>query len=238
VFSQTARIYDVVYGFKDYSGEAARVSSLIAERAPAARSLLDAACGTGRHLEHLAQSWDAEGLDVDPELLRVARARLPGVTLHEADLVDFDLGTTYDAVTCLFSSIGYMRRPHYLRRAVDRLAAHLAPGGVLIIEPWLSPEAYVVGHHSVHVAQGDGMSIARVAVAEREGDLSRMDMNYLIATDDGVEHLVERHELGLFTHAHYSGALEAAGLTVEHDPEGLIGRGLYIATRPPDPVVD
>ena len=75
------------------------------------------------------------------------------------------------------------------------------------------------------------MSIARVAVAEREGDLSRMDMNYLIATDAGVEHAVERHELGLFTDAHYTGALATAGLGVEHDPEGLIGRGLYIGMR-------
>ena len=231
MFSQTARFYDIVYGFKDYEGEAARITELIRARAPHAQSLLDTACGTGRHLEYLAQTFAAEGLDVDPRLLEVARARVPGVPLHEGNLVDFDLGRTFDAVTCLFSSIGYVRRPHYLRRAVKRLATHVAPGGVLIIEPWLAPSDYRVGHHSVLVAEGDGVSIARVAVAEREGDLSRMDMNYLIATDAGVEHAVERHELGLFTEAHYTGALTTAGLSVEHDPEGLIGRGLYIGTR-------
>jgi hypothetical protein len=35
--------------------------------------------------------------------------------------------------------------------------------------------------------------------------------------------------MALFTDEEYRQAFDAAGLSVEHDPEGLIGRGLYIA---------
>ena len=41
-------------------------------------------------------------------MLGIARHRLPGVPLHLADMRDFDLPERFDAVTCLFSSIGYL----------------------------------------------------------------------------------------------------------------------------------
>ena len=42
-----------------------------------------------------------------------------------------------------------------------------------------------------------------------------------------MEHLVETHTLGLFTDDEYRSAFDAAGLEVEHDVDGLMGRGLW-----------
>lgn len=61
-----------------------------------------------------------------------------------------------------------------------------------------------------------------------EDGRSVMDFHYLVARPGSVEHIVETHTLALFSEVEYRGALERAGLAVEHDPDGPIGRGLWI----------
>ena len=231
MFSRSARLYDAIYAsLRDYPHQAAELDRLIQERRPGARTLLDVACGTGAHLEHLSGRYEVEGLDLDPEMLAVARERLPQARFHEADMADFDLGRRFDAVVCMFSSIGYVRTEARLRAAVAAMARHLEPGGVLIVEPWLAPDAWHDGHVGGVFVDEPGLKIARVNVAERRGDLSIVDFHYLVATPAGVEHFTELHELGLFTLDQHLEAFRAAGLAVEHDPEGPWGRGLYLAT--------
>src|ERR687886_1611570 len=125
MFARSARFYDAVYSWKDYAGEAERIHELVQARKPGATSLLDVACGTGAHLAELRGRYRCEGLDLDPDLLAVARERLPDVPLHEGDMRDFDLGRRFDAVTCLFSSIGYMQTVEELEGAVTAMARHL-----------------------------------------------------------------------------------------------------------------
>ena len=230
VFSRSARLYDAVYAsIRDYPREAAELDRLIQERRPGARTLLDIACGTGAHLEHLT-GYEVEGLDLDPEMLGVARERLPNVPLHEGDMADFDLGKRFDAVVCMFSSIGYVRTAERLRSAVASMARHLEPGGVLVVEPWLSPEVWVDRHVGAVFVDQPELKIARMNVGEREGNLSIFEFEYLVGTPNGLERFNERHELGLFTVEQYLEAFRAAGLEVDHDPEGPMGRGLYIAS--------
>ena len=230
VFSRSARLYDAVYAsIRDYPREAAELDRLIQERRPGARTLLDIACGTGAHLEHLT-GYEVEGLDLDPEMLGVARERLPNVPLHEGDMADFDLGKRFDAVVCMFSSIGYVRTEERLRSAVASMARHLEPGGVLVVEPWLSPEVWVDRHVGAVFVDQPELKIARMNVGEREGNLSIFEFEYLVGTPNGLERFNERHELGLFTVEQYLEAFRAAGLEVDHDPEGPMGRGLYIGS--------
>lgn len=68
---------------------------------------------------------------------------MPNIPLHEADMRTFDLGRTFDVVTCLFSSIGYFTELDDMQAAIGNMASHLAPGGVLIVEPWIHPDGWV-----------------------------------------------------------------------------------------------
>ena len=229
MFRKSARYYDAIYSWKDYVGEAGRLDGLILERNPAARTLLDVACGTGRHLELLKDRYEVEGLDLDPDLLAIARERLPGVPLHEGDMTSFDLGRRFDVVTCLFSSIGYARTDDGLRSAVAAMARHLAPGGLLIVEPWILPEQWTPGHVGAVFVDEEDVKIARINTSDRLEDPMTLTFHYLVGTSDEVRHFTEDHVMGMFSDERYLAAFRAAGLEPEHDPEGLMGRGLYLA---------
>lgn len=233
VFSTTARYYDAFYDAagKDYRKECAELVARIRSRCPDARTLLDVACGTGRHLEHLSRDFACVGLDRDREMLRMAALRCPDMRFVEADMVDFDVGEHFDVVTCLFSSIGYVREPAALMRAIGTMAAHVEPGGVLIVEPSFSPEKFVAGGvHGVFV-DTDELLAVRMNTSSREDDVAVLDMHYLIGADGVISHARERHVLGLFTAEQYRRAFTGAGLDVEAEEHGLIGRGLLIGTR-------
>lgn len=227
MFSRSADLYDPLYAtFKDYAAEVERLRELIGDR----RTLLDVACGTGKHLELLREHYDVAGLDLDPALLTIARERVPGVELYEADMTDFELEGRYDVVTCLFSSIGYVGTVERLHDAVAAMARHLEPGGLLIVEPWLTPDRWRDGTVSMLTVDEPERKLVRMSRSRRRGGVSIVEFHYLVATAEAAEHFVERHELGLFTDDDYRAAFEAAGLRVEYDAEGLMGRGLYVGS--------
>jgi len=232
VFDHSARVYDLLYSFKDYEAEALDLTTLIRERNPGAASLLDVACGTGKHLELLRATFpDVAGVDLDDGLLAVAHERLPDVPLTRGDMRAFDLGRTFDAVTCLFSSVGYLRDDEELAAAIGRMAAHLSPGGVLVVDGWIRPDAWWPGTNVQGLAEtSDGVAAARVARTWRDGDRTILDMRYLIATaEDGFEQQQEVHELTLFSDEAYRAAFDAASLTPDVIASPMPDRDRYIA---------
>jgi SAM-dependent methyltransferase len=234
MFDGSAELYDAIYDAigKDYASESDAVFDRItAARGAAPATLLDVACGSGRHLEHLSRRAACVGLDIEPGLLEVAHRRCPGIELVGGDMADFDLGRTFDALTCLFSSIGYVRTLERLGSAARCMARHLAPGGVALVEPWFAPDQWNPGHVQVVQAEIPDGAVVRMMRASLEHGLSVLDTHYLVGDSGGVTHLTERHELGLFTLDDYRRAFSDAGLHVTLDAEGLIGRGLLTAAR-------
>jgi len=228
MYSQTALLYDALYSFKDYRTATTYIVDLVRTVVPAARTLLDVACGTGRHVEFLQEEFEVEGIDIDARMLAVARTRCPGVRFHDADMVTFDLHAHFDVVTCLFSSIAYVRTLTAMRRAIAAMKRHLVPGGLLLIEPWFTPELFWDGHVALNVVERDDCKIAWMYAQKRRRQVSVLDVHYLVGDPRGVQHLVERHELGLFTREQYEDAFTRQSLAVSYDEEGPFGRGLYV----------
>jgi ubiquinone/menaquinone biosynthesis C-methylase UbiE len=231
MYEELAGLYDVLLQSKDYYAASKRVHFLVQQHAPNAKTLLDVACGTGKHLEYLQTDYMVEGLDLSPQMLEIARQRCPEVTFHRGDMVDFDLDFSFDVITCLFCSIGYVKTVKNMERVVANMARHLRTGGIVVVEPWLTPTRYWVGKVTADVVDEPELKIVSMYTSEIEARLSVFDMNYLVGTPEGVEYHTERQELGLFTHEEYLGAFRKAGLESHYDPEGLFGYGLYFGTR-------
>lgn len=107
---------------------------------PGPLGLLDAACGTGRHVAALArEGYRMTGLDRSADMLTVAREHLDrsGVkaTLIEASMEDIPPGVgPLDGVYCVGNSVAATGSPEAARRSVVSMARVLAPGGRLFVQ--------------------------------------------------------------------------------------------------------
>jgi hypothetical protein len=100
------------------------------------------------------------------------------------------------------------------------------------LDGWVRPQEWrdpVTVH--VEVAEGNEVSVVRVARSRREGRTTHLEMHHLVATLDGVDHLVDHHTLTLFGPEEYEGALARAGLEFEVLPSPMPGRDRYLATK-------
>lgn len=224
-----ALLYDKIYKSKNYSSESEVIHRHIQAAAPGAHTLLDVACGTGRHLEFLQRHYLAEGLDLDQDLLVGAKERCSGLEFYQADMRKFNLGKGFDAITCLFSAIGYLPSVGELEQTLRTLTSHLNPGGVLLIERWVYPENWEEGHVGATFVDEPEFKVARMHVSKREGKVSVMHFHFMIATPVGIEESDEVHKLYLFSHEEYLNAFKKAGLEVSYDPN--FGRGLYMGKK-------
>lgn len=236
MFDKSADIYDAIYSWKDYESESKAVRQAFEQHAQRpVRDVLDVGCGTGAHMVFLSNHYSIEGLDLDAELLDVARAKLPMLKFHQGNMLDFDLGERFDAALCMFGAIAYTRTPEALNRAVANIARHVRPGGVLVVEPWLTPDAFEGDTlRSTYVDEPE-LKVARIIHSRREGNLALLDFHYLVGRPEGITHFTEIHRIGLFSREQMEAAFEQTRLSVIYAEPCTFRRGLYISVKPAGP---
>jgi ubiquinone/menaquinone biosynthesis C-methylase UbiE len=237
MFTESASFYDAIYAFKDYDAEAAKIAAAIRRVAPEARTLLDVACGTGMHARRLAAApgFTVDGLDADPNMVRLARVAHPDGRFVLGDMTDFSLPRRYDVVTCFFGSIGYVLTLDRVRLALACFRRHLQPGGVLLLEPFFQPGALEHGREFRNAGVHAGVAVERVGQVFVDGPVVRVTFDYHFDGPVGGEHRREVHTLGLFTVEEMRAAIEGAGFRADYDPVGLIGRGLWMGLPEGEP---
>lgn len=231
MYSQSSKYYDALYASlgKDYSAESQRIEQIVAERCRSGgKELLDVACGTGQHIQHLRDRFTCEGLDVSRSMIEIAQQRNPDVPLHLGDMIGFNLAKRFDVIICMFGAIAYAPNVQRLDQTLQTFARHLKPGGAILVEPWVRPEDWKDGAvHALFVDQPD-LKVARMSVSRRDANVSVLHFHYMVASRDGIRTFTEPHRLTLFTEDEYRNAFRKAGLFVEYEEQGVWGRGLYV----------
>jgi len=234
MYKELAKYYDLIYSWKDYEKEVKKITKLIRKyKLSNGKKLLDVACGTGRHLEYLKINFSCTGIDLNEEILDVAREKVSNVVFKLADMINLDLNEKFDIITCLFSSIGYVKTYLNLEKTLVNFAKHLKKGGVALIEPWFTKAKYEVGRPGMTIYESEDIKIARLNNTIIENNVSIMDMHYLIAErNQDVKYFVDKHELGLFEIEEFLNIMGKAGFKVEFLKNGLMKeRGLYIGIK-------
>ncbi len=80
VYKELARYYDIIYINKNYRTEVAEILEIVTKlKKSKGNSLLDVACGTGKHIEYLQHNFSCTGIDLSQDLLDVVGSKLKGV---------------------------------------------------------------------------------------------------------------------------------------------------------------
>jgi SAM-dependent methyltransferase len=101
-------------------------------------SMLDLGCATGNLLAAMDPPVKV-GVDLLPRMIDHGRSAHPDLDLHVGDLRTIRLHRTFDLVTCLGATLAYLHDDGDLDAACATIAAHTAPGGLVVLQTLTAP---------------------------------------------------------------------------------------------------
>ena len=123
--------YDAAFEARAATGQQVHGEADFVER-HAPRSVLDAGCGTGRVARELARrGLEVAGVDLDAQMLAVARRKAPQIDWQVGDLATINLGRTFEAVV-MAGNVMIFLTPGTEGQVLANMARHLVPQGLLI----------------------------------------------------------------------------------------------------------
>ncbi|MFH1469197.1 MAG: class I SAM-dependent methyltransferase [Pseudomonadota bacterium] len=186
-------------------------------------SLLELGAGAGHLAASLPGGWRLTLVDRAPRMLALCAGIVPRAERILGDMRSLRLGRTFDAVL-LQDAVMYLRSEQELREAFATAAAHLRPGGALLVVPDTVAEDFE--EHCVMGGRSEGTRAAQLMEWHWDPDPSdttyQVDFAALIRDSGGLVRCAhDRHTLGLFPASTFARLLQAAGFELL-EPEAAI----------------
>lgn len=130
-----------LYPHRDETDAAEAIELIAAHmKGQVVNSVLDLACGAGRHSRLLCDRWWTVGLDLSPALLKVARGESPDSPYVRADMRELPFATgTFDLAVNLFTSFGYFDDDREHAQVLKCVGRTTRRGGTFVLD-FLNPE--------------------------------------------------------------------------------------------------
>lgn len=215
----------------DYAEEAAYYTRVIEAVAGDGdvRTLLELGSGGGNNASHMKARFECTLSDISPGMLALSRSINPECEHVEGDMRTLRLGRTFDAVF-VHDAVMYMTTEDDLRAAIETAAAHVRPGGVVLLVPDTLRDTFVPEvRHGGHDGQ-DGRSLRYLEWTHEPAPSSTtfdVDFAVLLREPGAPVRIVHDHQvLGLFEKTAWHRLIEEAGLElvtvddVEHPHPG------------------
>lgn len=187
-YSVLAKYYDRMMG--DRTRELQSIQELISRYNPNAKKVLELACGTGTFLKYLyEQGFDVTGVDLSPDMLAIAREKVPQARLLLEDIATFSITETFDTVICLFDSINHLIGYNKWEALFSRVRNRLNNGGVFIFDINTINKLERLANGRPHVHSLDGAEISMTITHRPDGAydwLTRIEDKKLGMTEEEI----------------------------------------------------
>jgi len=145
-FDVYAAFYDLLYKDKDYKGESDYIDKLIqkfSKKEKSKTSLLDLACGTGKHLFELSSKGYASltGSDISNSMIEIAKKhaeiKSKKIAFYNHSFQESDkINQTFDVVISMFSAMNYLTSYDDQSKTLSNIHSLLKKDGLFIFDYW------------------------------------------------------------------------------------------------------
>jgi len=204
-----ANMYDLFYKDKDYGKEIGFLDKVFKEHK--VKSVLDIACGTGNHIIGLHKlGYQVRGRDISEDMIKIAQAKNKDIPFQVIDMVGdwkdkFIAVSRWDAIICMFSSIGYLKELLYVKQLLYKIYEHLVPKGIFVFDFWNKP--CVLKNYKQYRKHDH-----REAFTSLDNDVAKIEMVF------GSDKKVETHYMRYFNPVRLKLLLEEVGFAVKMFP--------------------
>lgn len=220
LYTTLAPWYTLLTPLADYEEEASTYQGFLDELlgeppSDVRRTLLELGAGAGHNAHYLSRSFDLTLVDREPGMLKHAAVSCPGARLVEGDMRSVRLNATFDAVF-VHDAICYLVRREDVVLLLATAAAHLRPGGALVLCPDCVEETFVPGEEEEENTDGDRRLSYREHSYRVPGEPGYI-VDYTVTTQEGEAPPIvtrDRHHEGLFSRAEWRDMLAEAGFVL------------------------
>ena len=199
LYKKYAQYYDRIYEKMDLQKEVEFIKWAVKQHQNSAGNrLLDVACGTGRHAQKLSDSFQIMGVDINPDMLQIAREKLPDVEFTIGDMKKLNLEDKFDAIICMFSAMNYNTSLEEFKNTLHNFYRHLNGGGVLLFDYGINQENWIEGLVSVDTVVEDNFKLARICQSHLDDGIFNADFVFLIKEEGKLDFDIDQHQLGVF----------------------------------------
>lgn len=212
----------------DYEPEAATIRDVLYEKLGRVahgepHALLELGAGGGHTLCHLADEYACVAVDLSDAMLANCRALNPAIETIVGDMRTLRLNRAFDAVL-IHDAIDYLTSVDDLRATFATAAAHLQPGGVLLVAPTYTAETFTDHEHTSDANENDELELRYVSyVCRTEPSDCTFEMRMVLLIRERCEGEphgrlrieYDTHTCGLFSQQTWIELMREAGFEVE-----------------------
>jgi len=160
---------------------------------------------------------EIHGLDFNPDMVAIAKKKVPSVSFKVADMKTYKYKQKFDVVTALFSVFGYNLTRRDLKKALKNAYIHLKPGGYLLFDIGFVKDTYPGEHTDTsfdHFKKGP-LKLTRVYNSEVHGAVTHFNYTILTEKNGKKDHIYGVHKIGSFAIKDIKQILKEIGFKVE-----------------------